>query len=290
MAKRSSKISINSMADEFSQGISVERMVIMKSDFLAGEQYESAKNSHRDEGHTFHIVEAGSILIEIDFQKYEVTGPSVVYMHPTQVHRILNFDEVTIASLAIQNEAMNSDYIDFLEEMVPSKPLMLTKDTNSKLSTIFSLCLGFSKVHSERFYFPLLKDSCNTLVSYLISLFLQQDPQIANPSRYALVTKSFRRTLEKNYWQLKRAGDYADQLNISVPYLNECVSITTGLSVSKNIHNRVILEAKRMLYHTDKSVKEISFDLGYDDYTYFSKLFKKIAGVSVLVFRKKNRD
>lgn len=290
MAKTNTKIPINSMADEFSQGISLERMIIKKSDFNSGEQYESAKDSHRDEGHTFHIVEAGTILIEIDFQRYEVIGPSVVYMHPTQVHRILDFEEVRVASLAIRNEAMNPDYIDFLEEIVPSVPLVLNKDADSKLSAIFSLCLSFSEQHSERFYFPLLKDSCNTLVSFLISQFLHQDPPIANPSRYALVTKSFRKLLEKNYRQLKRAGDYANELNISVPYLNECVSITTGKSVSKNIHNRIILEAKRMLYHTDKSVKEISFDLGYDDYTYFSKLFKKISGTSGLAFRKKNRD
>jgi AraC family transcriptional activator of pobA len=289
MVKTNSKIPINSMADDLSQGISVERLVIRKSEFKA-EQYDSAKDFHRDEGHTFHIVEAGTILIEIDFHTYEVTGPSVVYMHPTQVHRILEFDEVTVASVAIQSEAMNPDYIDFLEQIVPSRPLVLAKDVDSKLSSIFSLCLGFSEQQSSRFYFPLLKDSCNTLVSYLISQFLQQNPQVSNLSRYAIVTKSFRKLLEKNYRQFKRAGDYADQLNISVPYLNECVSLTTGFSVSSNIHNRVILEAKRMLYHTDKSVKEISFELGYDDYTYFSKLFKKISGMSGLAFRDKNRD
>ncbi|MEJ7559168.1 MAG: AraC family transcriptional regulator [Pedobacter sp.] len=290
MAKTNGKIPINSMADDFSQGISVERMIIRKSDFEAGQQYESANDSHRDDGHTFHIVEAGTILIEIDFEQYEVTGPSVVYMHPTQVHRILDFDEVTVASVSIRNEAMNPDYIDFLEELVPSKPLALINDADSKVSTIFALCLGFSEEHSGRFYFPLLNDSCNTLVSYLISQFLQQDPQTANLPRYALITKSFRLLLEKNYRQLKRAGDYADHLNISVPYLNECISVSTGHSVSKNIHNRIILEAKRMLYYTDKSVKEISYDLGYDDYIYFTKLFKKIAGMSGLAFRNKNRD
>jgi AraC family transcriptional activator of pobA len=290
MSKTNSKIPINSMSDDFNHGISVERMVIKKSDFKAGQQYESAKDSHRDDGHTFHIVEAGTVQIEIDFQRYEVTGPSVVYMHPTQVHRILDFDEVKVASVAILNEAMNPDYIDLLEEIVPSKPLALTNEANSKVSTILSLCLGFSEQHTTRFYFPLLKDSCNLLVSYLISQFFQQDPQISNLSRSAIVTRSFRKLLEKNYRQLKRAGDYADHLNISVPYLNECISSTTGHSVSKNIHNRIILEAKRMLYHTDKSVKVISFDLGYDDYTYFSKLFKKIAGMSALVFRSKNRD
>jgi hypothetical protein len=51
MAKTNSKIPINSMADDLSQGILVERLVIIKSEFKA-EQYDSAKGSHRDEGHT----------------------------------------------------------------------------------------------------------------------------------------------------------------------------------------------------------------------------------------------
>ena len=48
--------------------------------------------------------------------------------------------------------------------------------------------------------------------------------------------------------------------------------------------------AKRLLYHTDKSVKEIAFELGYDDYPYFSRLFTKSTGMSALTFRNKRHD
>lgn len=54
-------------------------------------------------------------------------------------------------------------------------------------------------------------------------------------------------------------------------YLNECVKNITGFSVSYHIQQRIILEAKRMLFYTNKSIKEIAIELGYDDYPYFSK-------------------
>ena len=84
----------------------------------------------------------------------------------------------------------------------------------------------------------------------------------------------------------KRPTEYADTLNISSDYLNECVKNTTGNSVSYQIQQRIILEAKRLLYYSDKSVKEISFELGYDDYPYFSRLFTKVAGITAPDFRK----
>ena len=283
-------VPVTSMADGLSQRISIDRMEMESSDFKTQQQYENATYAHRDEGHTFHIVEVGTVLIEIDFQKYEIMAPSVVYMHPNQVHRILGFEQVTVGSMAIESEALNPAYLEFLEEMVPAQPLMLTQDAQATVSAIFSICLSFSIQKLHAFHYPLLKDSCNTLVAYLISQFSQQNRHASHVSRFELISKSFRKLLDQNFRTLKRPGDYAGELNISVAYLNECVSATTGLSVTKNIHNRIILEAKRMLYHSDKSVKEIAADLGYDDFPYFSKLFNKVTGMSGLAFRNKNRD
>lgn len=96
--------------------------------------------------------------------------------------------------------------------------------------------------------------------------------------------------MEHNYTAIKRPADYAQKLNVSTPYLNECVKNATGYSVSHHIHQRVILESKRLLYHSDQSVKEIAARLGYDDYPYFSRLFSKITGMTALTFRNKNHD
>ncbi len=281
MRKNSNKIPLNSMDDDFRQGISIDKISLDKPDHT---------HSHRDEGHTFHIVEKGFIHIEIDFQKYEIAAPAVVYMHPNQVHRILDFENITVCSLSVRDENLNPDYLKLLEEITPTKPLQLNDETNSTLSDIFNLCFNFSVQKINKLHFYLLKDSCSTLVAFLISQFLDQNKTEANFSRFEIVAKSFKQLLEKNFFTSKSPCEYADKLNISTSYLNECVKNTTGFSVSQHILNRVILEAKRMLYHSDKSVKEISFELGYVDYPYFSRIFTKTTGMSALAFRNKNHE
>ncbi len=281
MHKRDKAIPLNPMTDTDRRGISVERISFDSNDF---------RHSHRDEGHTFHIVEKGSVHIEIDFKRYEIVAPSLVYMHPDQVHRILHFEQITIGYLSLKAEILNPEYHKLLEELAPTEPLILEVETNATLLAIFDLCLNFSIQNNNRLHYSLLKDSCNTLVAFVISQFLSKDKTHGNFSRSESIAKAFKELLEKHYRICKSPGWYAEKLNISTAYLNECIHIATGFSVSHHIRERIILEAKRLLHHTDQSVKEISFELGYDDYPYFSRIFKKSTGLSALVFRNKNRD
>jgi AraC-like DNA-binding protein len=68
------------------------------------------------------------------------------------------------------------------------------------------------------------------------------------------------------------------------------VKAVTGKSVSTHIQLRVVLEAKRLLYHSGRSVKEIAGELGYDDYSYFTRLFTKVVGMTPIAFRDINRE
>jgi AraC-like DNA-binding protein/mannose-6-phosphate isomerase-like protein (cupin superfamily) len=290
MSKKSKFIPVNSMTDPISRGISIDKISINKSDFIKAQQYEDATHSHRDEGHTFHIIEKGTVNIEIDFLKYEIKAPSVVYMHPNQVHRILDFTDMAVCTLAINNENLNPEYLEFLEEISPTKPLTLIKENNQIIADLFSQSFNFSIIKNNKLYYPLLKDSCNTLVAYLISYFLNQNKSEANSSRFEIIAKAFKQLLEKNYTSHKRPSEYANMLNISTSYLNECIKNNTGFSVSQTIQDRIVLEAKRLLYHSDKSVKEIATDLGFDDYPYFSRLFSKVTGMTAIVFRNKNHE
>ncbi|MCW3106192.1 MAG: AraC family transcriptional regulator, partial [Segetibacter sp.] len=191
---------------------------------------------------------------------------------------------------AINNENLNPEYLKLLEGITPVKPLALNKETFSIISEAVSLCIKFSERRHEKLYHSLLKDSCNALVALVISQYIEQSKPAGKPSRFETVTKAFNEILERNYSTAKRPAEYAGKLNISTPYLNECVKNTTGYSVSYHIQQRVILEAKRLLYHSNKSVKEIATELGFDDYPYFSRLFTKVAGVTALAFRNKNFD
>lgn len=288
MPKNNKNIPVNSMDDNMGQGISIDRISIKKADFTTAGQYAEAKQSHRDEGHTFHFVEKGTVLIEIDFQQHRITAPSVVYMHPNQVHCIVDFKDITVCSLAIKNENIRPEYLVYLETIAPANPLLLTKTTHSTIPDIFSLCLFFTKQKNNKLYYPLLRDSCNTLIAFLTSQFLNQSGPSPHLSRFETVTRSFKKILEKSYVTMKRPGGYARQLNISTHYLNECIRHTTGYSPSQLIRDRIILEAKRLLRHSGKSVKEIAFDLGYTDYPYFTRMFANSTGLTAGAFRSKN--
>lgn len=285
MTKNTKSIPVNYFGDEHDSGISIEKISV--KDF--GSPGDS-EQSHRHDRHSFFLLESGTVSIEIDFQQYEIEPPSVIYLHPNQVHRILAFEDVLVSSWAINNENLNPEYLKLLEEITPAKPLGLSKETFSIMYEAVSLSIKFSERKSDKLHRSLLKDSCNALVALVISQYLDQSKRVEKLSRFEIITKAFNDILERDFIKAKRPTEYAEKLNISTPYLNECVKNTTGLSVSHHIQQRVILEAKRLLFYSSKSVKEIATELGYDDYPYFSRLFTKVAGMTALSFRNKNRD
>lgn len=293
MPKKAKSIPVNTMANEFGVGIAIEKMFfknLRNLNSVSLNDLEEAKLAHRHDGHSFFLLESGSISVEIDFQKYTVMAPSIMYVHPDQVHSTIASDNVIVSSLAITNENLNPEYLKLLENITPAKPIVLTKETFSIISEAVSIAIKFSEQKNNKLYHSLLKDGCNALAALVISQYLELIKPTDKLSRFEIVTKTFKEILEQNYTKLKRPAAYAQKLNISTPYLNECVKNTTGYSVTYHIHQRIILEAKRLIYHSNKSIKEITAELGYDDYPYFSRLFMKIAGMSALTFRSKNLD
>jgi AraC family transcriptional regulator, transcriptional activator of pobA len=285
MTKKIKTIHINSMADNVSKGISIERTL-----FKNLPDFEEAKQSHREENHSFFLLESGTVSVIIDFKKYKIKSPSITYMHPNQVHRIVALENAMVSSWAINNETLNPEYLKLLEEITPVKPLSLKKEIFSIIGEAVSFCIKISERKHEKLYHSLLKDGCNALVALIISQYLEQSKSTDKLSRFQIVAKQFKEILEQNFTTIKSPAAYAKKLNITTSYLNECVKNSTGFSVSYHIQQRVIIEAKRLLYHSDKSVKEITTELGFDDYPYFSRLFTKVAGLTALAFRNKNHE
>jgi AraC-like DNA-binding protein/mannose-6-phosphate isomerase-like protein (cupin superfamily) len=285
MPKKTTFIPVKHFADEYNSGINIEKISIKDLSAVT-----EADQAHRHDSHSFFVLENGTVSMEIDFKKHKIKSPSIFYMHPNQVHLMLAFKNVTVFSLAITNENLNPEYLKLLEEITPVKPLVLKKEIVPIISEATSLCVKCSERKRDKLYHSLLKDSCNALVALVASQYLEQSKSADKLSRFEIVTKAFNKILERNYTTIKSPTEYAEKLSISTPYLNECVKNTTGYSVSHHIQQRIILEAKRLLYHSDKSVKEIADELGYDDYPYFSRLFTKVTGMTALAFRNKNHE
>ena len=285
MPKKNQSIPVNPFGDDSGSGISIERLSFENLPDLG--EWEQPERHDR---HTFFLLETGSVTIEIDFESYTIHAPAAIYMHPDQVHRIIGFDNVTVSSWAITDEALDPEYLQWLEEISPAAPMSLDPTAFEFLRESALLCIKIAERKKDRLYRSLLKTQGNALVGLLIASYVAESTATDLSSRSELVTKSFRKDLLQHFTRVNRPKDYAELLNLSTAYLNECVKATTGQPVSYHIQQRIILEAKRLLYHSDLSLKEIAAGLGYADYPYFSRLFIKIAGVSPLAFRRKNRD
>jgi len=98
-------------------------------------------------------------------------------------------------------------------------------------------------------------------------------------------TLLFRDFLESNYTQLKSVSDYAQIICISEKRLGQATSKVLGKSPKEIINDRILLEAKRLLVHTNLSVKEIGQELGFEDPAYFVRYFKKNTETTPVEFR-----
>ena len=100
------------------------------------------------------------------------------------------------------------------------------------------------------------------------------------------ITNKFKEFLHQNYRIKHLVTDYAYMLNISPNHLNKIIKNITHKSVSNWIDETLVLEAKVLLFQTNNTIYEIASELGFEDQSYFSRLFKKYETISPLEFRK----
>ncbi len=95
----------------------------------------------------------------------------------------------------------------------------------------------------------------------------------------------FKELLEKNFKKLKNVEEYAKKLNISEKRLRKAILNTMDKAPKKLIDERILLEAKRLLAYDNKPIKEICFELGFEEPTNFIKYFRKHTGKTPSEFR-----
>ena len=133
------------------------------------------------------------------------------------------------------------------------------------------------------------------LVSYLkvflitvSRLKMEQQPEslaLIPDFKEPYILQKLRDRIEKDFRKMHTAGDYARTLNISRKALAKMTKGYFNRTLTELIAERIIMEAKRELYMTRKPVKEIAYELGYDDVHYFSRFFKTNAKISPQIYR-----
>ena len=102
----------------------------------------------------------------------------------------------------------------------------------------------------------------------------------------AELVRNFKTLLKKWFITKKLVADYASELCVTPNYLNRTVKKITGFTASHHIQQYIILEAKRQAIHSNVSMKEIAYFLGFDNLAHFSKFFKNNSGMNFTSFKK----
>lgn len=127
-----------------------------------------------------------------------------------------------------------------------------------------------------------------TLIKLLL-LYLQKAMPETNRSvtakRQHALAELFFSLLGQHFRARKMVTDYASELCISPHYLSQVVKEVTGETPSYFIQQQIAKEAKKQALSSSKSMKEVAYELGFDDQAHFSKFFKKNTGMNFTAFR-----
>ncbi len=230
----------------------------------------------------------------IDFEYVAVKPHQIYFMVPGQVHNwnfkgkvdgyIINFSAAFFQSFLLK--AGYLDELPFFSGIVSDSVIDIPTDLQSTLINGFEELLNENE--SKR---PLKPDMIRAILLKLFIAVSRLSNQHDNvPAYNYTLLRNFQKLIEKNYTTLKLPKEYAELLYITPNHLNALCSAMLGIPAGEVIRNRIALEAKRLLINRELSVAEIADQLNFADNSYFTKFFKKQAGVTPEEFRKHNHN
>lgn len=248
--------------------------------------------THQDDYYIFGLMEKGTGCGIIDFKEQHVSSGDVFLIQPGQVHRFISSEDAEGWFLMADSSFVGcAEKCIFDNFSLFASSFQIDKRRRNELSQIASFLAGRVNSITDE----LAKATARRLTETFIGIVAEamQDinlQQMSHNRRHIEIVSLFRRLLTEHLATNRQPSYYASLLNISVVYLNEVVKGITGMSATLYIKNEVVLQAKRLLVHTDLAVKEISNRLGIDDYAYFSRLFAQVTGISPTLFRERNLE
>lgn len=260
-------------------------------------KYPEVRSSvHSNEFYFMLYFSKGEGEIIIDYQKYYVRPNTLFFICPGQLHK---FDRIRCSDGI--NIAFSVDFLNNLSENTKSLAMQNFFSYQNEVSVYCFDSIGTSYLENDfqqmlyRYENSADQDyQINCLASLLALLMMDilhygsRQTAISNTrdSKEYRLYVDFMECVEQDF-KIKHATiDYVHELSVSLSTLNKYVMKASGKSPSTLIDERIILEAKRMLFgNTDIFVKEVAHSLGFEDTSNFVKFFKRYTGMSPTEFR-----
>ncbi|MFD2147305.1 helix-turn-helix domain-containing protein [Mucilaginibacter antarcticus] len=249
---------------------------------------------HRKDYYFWAFVKQGSSRHWIDMKPYTLQPNTFYFTIPHQVHLKEDTSPLTAISLGFTEEFLTLEENSFLRQL----PIIQNQNNGHELN-LSDADVTFIEDMLEKIYqenqthntwqHSMVIGYLRILMIYLSRLYTEQFNEAgALPDRVLL--KRYLTKIEENYQQQHDVATYADMLNLSAGHLSEVVKEQSGKPAIVHIHERLILETKRLLFHTDHSIKEIAFRLGFEEASYFNRFFKRIVGDTPVSYRTTIRE
>lgn len=243
--------------------------------------------THRDDYYVFILVLHGSFRIHCELQTHQLQTGDLFLIKPYQIHTVEEYSGDFYAHFLSIQDFRIPDELSYLLFNLPNTQQHLslkTEESQTLLDTIHLLRTYESQ--QEEYTTEITNGLFQSMIYKIASLYKANTrvPEVSAINQSNVITSKFKRLITTQT-HIKQPSYFADLLFITPAHLNDCVKKTTGQTVSYWLKKSIMDEAKRLLYYTTKSVKEIAFELGYEDHTYFSRLFKKHVKQTPLQFR-----
>lgn len=284
MQSKQDLIPVHRLEESTDEGFELERL----SAFGKEDAENMVVGMHRDDHYIFILQESGKCRMTNDFEIYTLEANMILCVFPGAVHGFYEIDKaVTGWFMALDPGLVPETFRTVLEDPYLSRPPLAVGEGGMTeparcLELIHQLQQRPSTSYTRAAIYSLL-GSFTALVTGLYAD--RQEGAAGIMTRAQQITREFRKLLAAEFKTLKSPGEYAAALHLSPSYFNEAVKQATGFNVGYWIQKQIALEAKRLLYYGKCSVKEIAHELGYEDHTYFSRLFKKMVGRTPGEFR-----
>lgn len=252
--------------------------------------HDSIENSHSHNFYLLVLFTQGSGFHTIDFDTFEIQPKSLFVLKPGQVHSWqLSADidgYIAFYSQEIYNVYFGSKQIEeysFYRDLKNSPEIILNESQAKQISIYFDLLLE----ENNRNEYKKLDKLLNLLDIIHVELArIYESLQEHNLHSYNLKIKELEQLVSQYFKTEKLPSFYADKMNMSLKHLNRICKNVLDITLTEFIYSKIILESKRLLSANVMTIGEVANDLGFENYSYFTKVFKKYTNLTPKGFKK----
>ena len=249
---------------------------------------------HRKDHYLIAFIRKASTRHWVDMRAFESEDNTIFFIRPDQI--IVKEEYKQLWSTAI---AFTPAFLAMQENTALTKLPIIQNPQNGNVLHLTDTDILFiedvlSKIRQEYdqqmdYQQSMLSAYLTVLLTYLSRLYTLQYQPADNPPDKQLL-RLFQERINQHYHEYHEVGDYASLLHLSAGHLSDVVREQSGKSAIKHIHERLIMEARRLLVHTNNSLKDIAYDLGFSDASYFNRFFKRETGITPASYREQIRE